>query len=119
MEIRSVIPRIAVRKLFHEVLHMGKRIILCSDMYLSSEQIGLLLEKCGYPRNLEIWVSCECGGTKSSGVLWKKLFSSLPDHQKVIHIGDNECSDYRILKQMHREAILLSSGYCSFQQSPL
>ena len=118
-ECRLAIPRVSMRKLLQELMEQGKRIILCSDMYLSSKEIQRLLTICGYPGNLEILVSSEQGGTKSSGVLWKKLFDQLPPNQKMIHVGDNDQADCRALKKLGREAVLIPSGYDRYQKSPL
>lgn len=118
-ELQLITPRRSVRELFYQLIQAGKRIILCSDMYLSSTQIQQLLVQCGYPEDLDIWVSCEKSGTKSSGVLWDKLFASLPEGQTTIHIGDNPDGDYRKLRQMGRDAILIDSGMALFQNSPL
>lgn len=114
-----VIPRIPVRELVQKLLSLGKRIILCSDMYLSSKDIANLLKQCGYPNSLEILVSNEVGGTKQSGGLWTKLFEALPAGKKVIHVGDNEEADYRSLRRIGREAVLLHSGRKLFKASAL
>lgn len=118
-EKQVVVPRRAVRDLFRYLLGKGKRILLCSDMYLSSQQIQQLLVCCGYPEGLEIWVSCERGGTKSSGVLWDKLFASLPPGKSVVHVGDNPDADYRKLRQMGRDAVPIDSAAALFQDSEL
>lgn len=118
-ELRFIVPRTAVRDLVYELLNLGKRIVLCSDMYLSGEGIRQLLVKCGYPEDLEIWVSSEKGGTKHSGKLWERLFNYLPPGEKSIHIGDNEYADYQKLRQFGRDALLIDSGLTLFQKSDL
>ena len=118
-ELQLAIPRCILLQLVKELKGSGKRIILCSDMYLSSAQIRMLLRKCSYPEDLEIRVSSECGGTKSSGFLFEALYSQLPPSSKIIHIGDNDHSDYRVPLRLHRDAVLLPSGCTMFTQSPL
>lgn len=118
-ELRLVIPRIALREMAARLIAAGKRIVLCSDMYLSSEAIRKLLVRCGYPENLEIWVSSEKGATKQSGKLWDMLFSYLPSDKKCIHVGDNERADYQRLRQLGKDAVLIDSGFALFEQSEL
>lgn len=119
MERKAVIPRRDMLELVRNLLYAGKRIVLCSDMYLSSSQIRDLLVQCGYPEGMEIWVSCEKGGTKHSGKLWEQFFESVPTGLRVIHVGDNEDGDYRALKRLGREALLIPSGLARFQDSEL
>lgn len=118
-EVRLAVPRIAVRDLLLKLRKSGKRIILCSDMYLSSQAIRRLLEKCGYPGDLELWVSCEKQASKMSGELWTQLLAQLPEGKRMIHMGDNQQGDYLNLKQLKKEAILISSGLSLFETSPL
>lgn len=118
-ELDLAIPRKAVRDLVLRLLESGKRIVLCSDMYLSSDVIRKLLVKCGYPGDLELWVSNEKGSSKDSGTMWRQLFSYLPENKKIIHVGDNEQADHRILKQMGKDALLISSGLSMFEASEM
>lgn len=118
-ELRLTVPRKAIRGLVYRLIDAGKRILLCSDMYLSSHHIRMLLSKCGYPKDLELWVSCEKGGTKNSGKLWDMLFASLPSGKRVIHVGDNIDADVISLRKKGREAILIDSGLRRFQTSEL
>lgn len=119
MERKTVIPRRDMLDLVLALREAGRRIVLCSDMYLNSAQIRELLSLCGYPDDLEIWVSCEKGGTKHSGKLWKQFFAGIPAGQRVIHVGDNEDGDYRALKRLGREALLIPSGLARFETSDL
>lgn len=118
-ELELVTPRVAVRELLYRLLEAGKRIVLCSDMYLSSEAIQALLVRCGYPGDLELWVSSEKGATKSSGQLWRKLFDYLPKDQKSIHMGDHAQADHQNLKAIGRASVLISSGLDLFRESEL
>lgn len=118
-ERRVVVPRKAVRSLLYQLREMGKHILLCSDMYLSSQQIRDLLAHCGYPEDMEIWVSSEQEATKHSGKLWDLLFAALPDGETSIHVGDNEHGDCYQVCQRGREALLLDSGLSLFEKSEL
>lgn len=119
MEIATVIPRKDMLSLVKELKKQGKRIILCSDMYLSSKEIKKLLNKCGYDKELELWVSCEKGASKHNGNLWNILFDYLPKDKKTIHIGDNEWSDSKTLKQIGKDSLLIKKGYDLFYDSIL
>ena len=118
-ELNLATPRMAVRELVLNLLAVGKRIVLCSDMYLSSDIIRKILVQCGYPSDLELWVSNERGASKNSGSMWKQLFDCLPEDKKSIHVGDNEQADYRIIRQMGKDSLLIDSGLSLFETSEL
>ena len=119
MELRVVVPRRDVKDLFFEMVNSKKQIILCSDMYLGSSVIQQLLTKCGYPEGLDIWVSCEKNAAKYSGKLWEALFDWLPAGLKTIHVGNDENTDYRILRKMGRAAVLIDSSLDRFEKSAM
>ncbi len=118
-ELEVVYPRRDMHSVVNELINSGKRVVLCSDMYLSSEQIRRLLVKCGYPENLELWVSCEKGLSKSSGKIWGELLGYLPDNTNFIHVGDNEWSDFKTLKVINKDALLIEKGLDSFRNSQM
>lgn len=118
-EMEVVYPREDMLSILMELKKMGRRVLLCSDMYLSSGQIKNLLVKCGYPEDLELWVSCEKGVSKGNGKIWDALFNYLPDNISFIHVGDNEWSDYKTLDSINREALLIEKGLESFEKSEM
>ncbi len=72
-------------------LSLGKIVCCTSDMYLTSDILRELLKKEGYSRIADIFVSCEYGVTKSSG-----LFTIVKDKfrdKRILHIGDNYDAD--------------------------
>lgn len=77
-----------------EILEMynknPKNYIFISDMYLSSDVIKQILEKCGY-KNPKVFVSCEEKCNKGSGVLFEKVERRIGKITK--HYGDNYRSD--------------------------
>lgn len=87
-----------VRKLIEE----GKDVVLISDMYLSSEQIRVLLCKVDSVfENIDIYVSSECKRCKGT----TNLFKYVQCERKVkfsnwTHIGDNEYADGRAPKRL-------------------
>ncbi len=64
--------------------------IFISDMYLSSDVIIKILEKCGY-KNPKVFVSCEYGCCKSTGELFRKVENIVGKIDK--HYGDNYKAD--------------------------
>ena len=88
------VSRTDVRDLVTELHRSGKKLLLVSDMYLTTEQLRPLLETCGYPNDLPIVVSCEEGKSKGDGSLWKKVVQDHPG-ARIVHIGDNPRSDYQ------------------------
>ncbi len=70
----------------------GKRVIALSDMYLPSEAIRRMLEKCGFGQIRDCHVSCEYGCSKSDGSLYGKLMQKLGT-VRYVHVGDNRISD--------------------------
>ena len=85
-------------KLIEGTRNRGLPIVLTSDMYLNKEQLHQILKSIGFDLNLvnEIYVSCEHGGDKSSGVLFRKLQSDFPhvSPEKILHVGDKLEADF-------------------------
>lgn len=100
-------PKYEGRVLYEYCLWKRKKIVLISDMYLSSELILRMLKKCGY-QNIDgdsIFVSSEWGSTKRSGKLFEKAVSRCRfGKSSWIHIGDAIRSDWLMSKR---------SGLCS------
>ena len=67
-----------------------ERYIFISDMYLSSEVLVKMLEKCGYI-NPRVYVSCEEKCNKGSGLLFEKIKRKVGRISR--HYGDNYRSD--------------------------
>jgi len=116
LELKVVLPRKEVQELLLTLVEQGKRVILCSDMYLSSEFIQELLYHCGYPQDLELWVSNEVGLGKHDGKLWEQFFSE-HKHEKTLHIGDNRVADGLYVEYYGHEACVLANPYDSFTNS--
>ena len=113
-----IIPRIDMLYILNELQKNNKKIVLISDMYLSSAYISILLKKCGFYGDFEIWVSNEIGASKSTGKLWKNFFEKIKD-KKTIHLGDNKWSDIHQVKVLGHEAILIKNSYEAYIESAL
>ena len=81
-----------LKQVWEYVKASGKRIILTSDMYLPSECIARMLEKCGYTGYNQIFISCECGCGKHEGKLYDYIKEKIGT-ERIAHIGDNYLSD--------------------------
>lgn len=85
-------------ELYEMAENLGKTIILTSDMYLNADTIKEILKKNGYTSYKELFLSSECNKCKSTGNLYKHIIKKY-DCERLIHIGDNYESDYRIPKK--------------------
>ena len=84
----------------------GKKVILISDMYLSSEIINKILDKCGYSMPDSIFVSCEYNNNKATGMLYKVVKSKI-HYENWIHIGDSILGDYIMAKKNGLSSVLI------------
>ncbi len=69
-----------------------KAIIVCSDMYLSRQQIQGILRKAGFPDFDGVYVSSELNCSKKQGDVFTVLKQAYP-RQRIIHVGDNKTVD--------------------------
>ncbi len=111
-------PRKDIRDFYIELYNSGKKIVLVSDMYLSSVDIKHLLTKCGYPAAVDILVSNEISKTKADGSLWKSVFNQY-DKKKTVHFGDNKHSDYDAVKKLGGKAVLIENPAEMFIESKI
>ena len=95
----------------------GHRIVFISDMYLSSSFLTSLLIKHGfYKAGDAIYISCECGASKSNGSLYKYV----QEKEKVPftrwkHYGDNIHSDYNVAQSLGIKSSLVKIEYTPYQ----
>lgn len=79
---------------------LNKRIIITSDMYLTSIQIEEFLNNCGYIDYDSIYVSSEVHCTKYFGDIYNYIKDKENiTKEKILHIGDNYVSDYKNAKK--------------------
>ncbi len=97
IEYTTLYARKSAQYLFNEAKKAGKKIIIISDMYLSSEFLDKVLRKNGYEGYEHIYVSSETGVLKSTKLMYDLVLSDLAigeiQPQEVLHIGDNKKSD--------------------------
>lgn len=98
-----------VLELIENTNRLGIPVVLTSDMYLSKAQLQQILTTNGFDLNLieEIYVSCEHGGNKCSGVLFGKLLSDYPHilPEEILHIGDKLNADFDSPKALGMKSI--------------
>lgn len=97
LEYAFLYPRKAAKFLFEEAKNANKKIIIISDMYLSSEFLKKALIKNGYEGFTDLYVSSETGCLKSSRGMYYLVLSRLKADgiipTEVLHIGDNKKAD--------------------------
>jgi HAD superfamily hydrolase (TIGR01549 family) len=98
----------AVEK-YNELKEKGKKIILCSDMYLPIDTMKKILDKCGINGYDNLFVSSDIGKSKKSGELFDYILKKyeIPS-DKLIHIGDNPYIDYCVPRLKGINAFLIS-----------
>lgn len=86
-------------EVFHYLKEAGKKIICISDMYLSSETIRSMTDKCGFKGISQYFISCECSASKSDGTLYTYVKERLGRDKTYIHVGDHPVSDIEKAKE--------------------
>lgn len=91
-EIKNIIPRNIIADAMRYAKKSTKKIILTSDMYLSSSFVKKLLSLCNIFEYDELFISCEVNMTKYHGNMWSHYKDVYRD-RKILHIGDNDFVD--------------------------
>lgn len=82
-------------KVLEYALEQGKKVVVVSDMYLSSDVIGRILSKNGISGHSWIYVSSETKASKRSGSMYDVILSDLGlGPSRLLMIGDNIRSDH-------------------------
>ena len=81
-----------MKKVWEYLKASGKRIILTTDMYLSSRDIQKILEKAGFQGYEDIFVSCEYRKSKATGELFDIVRKTI-GNVNAVHVGDHPYSD--------------------------
>jgi len=81
-----------------DLILSGEKVVLISDMYLSSETLRKFLVKADEIfRDIEIFTSGDRGKLKVDGLLYKVVKEKYHDYEHL-HFGDNKISDYLVPK---------------------
>lgn len=88
-------PNSEMKEIFEYAKNRGKRVIIVSDMYLSSDFLKSVLEEKGFIGFEKLYVSSKYGKLKYSGNLFKEVLNNLKiSPKKILHIGDSEHNDF-------------------------
>lgn len=99
------LPNPYMLKVYRMLKEQNKKIIVTSDMYLTSNQINKILKKCGYDKFDNIFISCEYSANKSGKGLYK-IISAKYENKSIIHIGDNYKNDILNARESGWNAVL-------------
>lgn len=113
-ELRLCTPRKDMVEWFNYAKKMGKRLILVSDMYLEQKDVELLLKKCGIYGYQKAFISSQTSLRKDTKQIWQYFYNQNMQN-KMIHIGDNERSDWQIPVDMGFNAYHIMSAINLFQ----
>ena len=100
VELGLILPREKIVAWLNRAVASGKKVWLISDMYLQKNYLERLLKRCGVVGYEKLMISCETGMRKDTAAVWNYLVEK-NFVGKLIHIGDNETSDYQ--KPMDRK----------------
>ncbi|MBQ5834070.1 MAG: glycosyltransferase [Clostridia bacterium] len=93
LELHFSRPRQSGRALLELARELGKRVILCSDIYLPKNLILAILKKHGYPTD-GLYLSSEIRLSKAGGGMFPYVQRALGvSANRILHIGDNWESD--------------------------
>lgn len=96
-EIESARPVRFGVDLTNEARRRGLRIVIVSDNYMPSTHIASMANAAGYDwvRPSDVVVSCEHGGFKHNGVLWKAVLDRVGvPAKRILHVGDDLAADH-------------------------
>ena len=109
VELEFCTKREEVYRFYNKCLEYNKRIIITSDMYLPKKVINKILVDNDILQYEALYLSSELGMCKKDGKLFEyivKELNVLPS--KILHIGDNKISDYKIPNKMGIKALLIN-----------
>lgn len=97
LEVKFCEAREIGRIFFDLAVDAGKKIIICSDMYLPQNTVERILQTSGYTKYVKLYLSSELMRTKATGNLYKFVQKDLKckNASEILHIGDNWISDVR------------------------
>ncbi|PVY79636.1 HAD superfamily hydrolase (TIGR01549 family) [Cupriavidus alkaliphilus] len=118
VETQVLYRRKAGFKAYMQALSQKKRIVLVSDMYLSSEVLAKILHENGYVGYERLYVSSEVGVKKHSGRLFDFVLADLNvSGDSILHVGDNVDADVKMAKSRGIKAFHLTKASEAFISS--
>ena len=116
LELKTCIPRKDMLKIFNHIKACGKKIVLVSDMYLTSDIVVRMLDKCGFKEYDDIWISCEKGLRKDNNSIWGEFFKVFGGYN-TIHVGDNPRSDIQLVGDQLKRTFFVINPRTAFKMS--
>lgn len=95
LETKLLYSREDLKEIYDLAVENDKKIIAVSDMYLPSDVLLKILKEKGYDKIENVYVSNEYNARKDNGKLFDIVIDDLGT-DNILHIGDNEVSDYSI-----------------------
>lgn len=117
VEAEQLVANPAVKSQLSQLRGLGWQVSFISDMYLDSAFLTDVLQREGCLQHGErVFVSCEWGSRKSTGVLYDVVRRELAPKEWVHH-GDHPVSDVRMARKKGVKAELIYTGYTETEQS--
>lgn len=118
LEEELLVPVLSRLEQIKQLHSNGHSVIFISDMYLPENFIKRLLVSFGFfIEGDSLFISSECGMTKSSGFLFehiRKVYRIKP--HKWHHFGDNIQSDYKVPKKLGIKAHIVHNDYLPYER---
>jgi predicted HAD superfamily hydrolase len=108
---RSVLtPLESGKQLFKAALGATKTVVIVSDTYFNEDFITEIVRQNGYGDARKVYASSTYGKTKSEGSLYEIVLNDIKcTPSKVLHVGDNQHSDFTMALSKGIRAFLLST----------
>lgn len=108
-----------LKQVYDYALEKNKKVIITSDMYLSTGFLSNVLKKNGFAKFDKIYISGDIGKGKYTGNLYKHIINDLnvTNSKDILHIGDNKHSDYKKAKKLGIRTILYKQVARQFLES--
>ncbi len=107
LEFAGLVANDEMLKVFNCAKQLNKRIIIASDMYLPIEFIRSVLQKNNITGFEKLYLSNNINKRKDRGDMYDFIVQDLGiEPQKILHIGDNKFSDYKMAKKHNLNAVL-------------
>ena len=102
----------AMMDFYQRMIKTGKRIIIISDMYLSANTIGRILNNCGYDGYEKLYVSSEYRCMKRYEELFEVVKNDCAEGngKRILHIGDHPIADDKMAKKAGYRSFLYRRG---------
>jgi|GEM_PF-5487403 len=106
MEFDFCVPNPFIKRIIDNSISKGKKIVFTSDIYMHDADIIKILEKCGYIDYEKVYVSSSGKYCKRDGSAYNEICKDFQlDPSRIVHIGDNKYSDYKMARSMGMNAI--------------